>query len=171
MNVATTPTLISVEEYLRTSYKPACDYIDGVLRQKPMPTYNHSKMQKRLMVLIDGLRSSFDAVPELTVKLTETRYLVPDVAVQRVSELQQPYPTKPVYLCIEVLSPEDRFSEMVAKCEDYHAWGVKFCWIIDPDKKQCWEYESGGRPHDIQASGQITAGEIRLNFDDVFDGF
>ena len=35
-------TLISLDEYLRTSYKPACEYIDGMLRQKPMPTKLHA---------------------------------------------------------------------------------------------------------------------------------
>src|SRR5947209_810341 len=135
-----TGTLISAEEYLKLSDKPTCEYIDGVLRPKPMPTFKHGKMEKRLLTLIDPFEMDFVAIPELTVKLRERKYLVPDVAVQRVSELQQPWPLKPIHLCIEVLSPEDPFSDAVAKCEDYHAWGVKFCWLIDPEKEQCWEF-------------------------------
>src|SRR5207248_11182748 len=111
MNVATSTTLIPVEEYLRTSYKPACDYIDGVLRQKPMPTYKHGLTEYNVSFLINQPGSEFRAVPEQSVKIREGKYLVPDVAVQRLAELQQPYPEKPIYLCIEVRSPEDRFSE------------------------------------------------------------
>lgn len=132
--------LVPVEEYLGKSYDPNCEYIDGVLRPKPLPNYRHSKMQMRACNLIDGLGLGFDAVPEQTVRLRETKCLIPDVAVQRISDLQEPYPTKPIHLCIEILSPEDRFSEVLGKCEDYHAWGVKYCWIIDPESKRASEF-------------------------------
>jgi Uma2 family endonuclease len=171
MSVATSTTLIPVEEYLRTSYKPACDYIDGVLRQKSMPTYRHGKMELRASNLINEPETGFDATPEQTLFLRQGKYLVPDIAVQRVSELQQPYPTKPIHLCIEILSPEDRFSEVVVKCEDYHAWGVRFCWIIDPEEKVGWEYEAGSRPRQVPADGQITAQELSLSLKDLFAGF
>lgn len=165
------PALIPVEEYLRSAYKPSCEYIDGVLRAKPMPTYKHGKMELRVSNLINRLKNGFEAIPEQTVRIREGKYLVPDIAVQRVSELQQPYPGKPVHLCSEVLSPEDRFSEVLAKCEDYHAWGVKFCWLIDPEKKQCWEYESGDRPHQIPEGGRIAAREIIVSLADLFADF
>ena len=64
-----TATLTSVEEYLSTSYKPACDYIDGVLRQKSMPTKKHSLVQNRIGALIFRDYPQFDALPELTVKI------------------------------------------------------------------------------------------------------
>ena len=116
-SVAASTTLIPVEEYLKASYKPACDYIDGVLRQKPMPTFKHGKMELRASNLINESEVGFEATPELTVRLSDRKYLVPDVAVQRISELQQPYPREPIHLCIEILSPEDRFSDTLsAKC-------------------------------------------------------
>src|SRR5438067_100464 len=144
--MATSTTLISAEEYLRSSDKPTCEYIDGVLRPKPLATFRHGNMEYQVSYLINEFHKDFEAIPELTVKLREGKYLVPDVAVQRVTELQQPYPMNPTHLCIEVLFPEDRFSEALAKCEDYHAWGVKFCWLIDPEKEQCWEFAAGDRP-------------------------
>jgi len=159
--------LVSVEEYLGTDYKPTCDYIDGVLRQKSMGTYKHGKAQARTSTLINGI-PGFDAAPELTCRVRQGKYLVPDVAVQRVSEIQDPYPTAPIHLCIEVLSPGDRFSDTVAKCGEYHEWGVKYCWIVDPDNKQCWEYHAESRPNPIPPDGQITAGPIALNVSEVF---
>ena len=38
-------TLTPVDEYLRTSYKPACEYIDGELRPKAMGTKKHGKLR------------------------------------------------------------------------------------------------------------------------------
>jgi Uma2 family endonuclease len=170
MSVAASTTLISVEEYLRTSYKPACDYIDGVLRQKPMPTFDHANMELVVCNLINRF-DGFRAVPEQTVRIREGKYLVPDIAVQRLDELQRPYPIKPVHLCVEVMSPEDRFVDTVTKCGEYHAWGVEYCWIVDPDGQRCWQYDSGGRPNDVLADGQITAGPIILSHADIFEPF
>ena len=42
-------TTISVEEYLHTNYEPACEYIDGVLRQKPMGTRKQGSLQIALV--------------------------------------------------------------------------------------------------------------------------
>src|SRR5260221_12987527 len=38
-------TIISVEEYLSTTYRPNCDYIDGVVRAKALPTLKHVLME------------------------------------------------------------------------------------------------------------------------------
>jgi Uma2 family endonuclease len=161
-------TLVTVEEYFAISEKPYFEYLDGVLRQKAMPTYDHSQMELRLSNLINHLAIGLTAGPELTVRLTERRILIPDVGVQRRSELQRPYPTKPIFLCIEILSPDDRFSDTVAKCEEYHSWGVPFCWIVDPEDKRCWEYHAGERPHEISEDGRLTAQELVLSVPDMF---
>jgi Uma2 family endonuclease len=166
--MASGTALVSVEEYLSTTYKPACDYIDGVLRQKPMPTFRHAAVQGQLIVLINPRFRQFCAVPELTVKIRTGKYLVPDVAVQRRNSIQSPYPEAPVHLCVEILSPDDRFSDIVAKCEEYHEWGVETTWIVDPENCQAWEFHKGHRPTEIPAAGSLTAEGISVPLQDVF---
>ncbi len=161
-------TGVSVEEYLATSYKPACDYLDGVLRQKPLPTWKHGRLQGWLMQLINSGFTEFAAASEVAVRIREGRYLVPDVIAQRVDRIQSPYPTEPVHLCIEILSPDDRISELFAKCEEYHAWGVKTVWMVDPDNERAWEYRSGERPREIPADGSLTAEGIAIPLAEVF---
>jgi Uma2 family endonuclease len=68
-----------------------------------------------------------DALAEVWVKLSNTRVLVPDVIAA--PNIQDPYPTEPVTLCVEILSPGDRLSTAFAK------WGVPHCWVIDPVSK------------------------------------
>ena len=54
--------LVTVEEYLRTSYKPACDFIDGTLRQKQMPAWKHGLIQARLGALLNAHRGYLAAL-------------------------------------------------------------------------------------------------------------
>jgi Uma2 family endonuclease len=163
-------SLVSVEEYLATNYKPACEYIDGVLRQKSMPTWDHGEIQSCLCQLINTGFPQFRAASEVTVQVRTGKYLVPDLIVQRRDQIQRPYPTEPVHLCVEILSPGDRMSDVLAKCEEYDAWGVESTWVIDPDSRQAWEYSHGRRLPEVPASGSLTAGPISLSLAGIFAG-
>ncbi len=154
--------LIPVEDYLRYSQKPNCEYRDGVLYPKPMPTTFHGLLEFMLVAMLREL--GLQAAPEVTVRLSPTKYLVPDVIAAPV--LQSPYPTEPVLLCCEILSPEDRLGTTLAKCEEYHAWGVPFCWVIDPAKRTAWEYHSDGEPVSVTAT--LHAGEFSVSLEELF---
>jgi hypothetical protein len=43
-----TATLVFVSEYLRTSYRPDCEYIDGEVRERNMGDLDHSRLQMPL---------------------------------------------------------------------------------------------------------------------------
>ena len=157
-----TTVLMPVEEFLRLSEKPNCEYRDGVLYPKAMATTLHGQLQFILMLMLHrlGLRTA----SEVTVRLTPTKYLVPDVVAAR--SLQRPYPTEPVLLCCEILSPEDRLGPMLAKCEEYHFWGVPYCWVIDPAKRTAWEYHAGADP--AKVTGALRAGEHAISLEELF---
>ena len=155
-------TLVPVEEYLRYSEKPNCEYKDGVLYPKAMPTKVHSIIQRALMMLL--LKQSVEAYPELTVRIAPNRYLVPGIAVA--GDFPGPYPTEPVLLCCEILSPEDRLGAMLGKCEEYHAWRVPFCWVIDLVKRTAWEFHSDAEP--VRVPATLRAGELSVNLEELF---
>ena len=156
--------LVSVEEYLRQTEKPYREYIDGVLHAKAMPTLLHSLIQFALVALLR--KRGLEAAQELTVRLSGTKYLVPDVAAAHT--LQGPYPTEPVLLCAEILSPDDRLGATLAKCEHYHTWGVPFCWVIDPEKQTAWQYHSGSEPERVERGGILSAGEVNIPLEELF---
>ncbi|MBV9770442.1 MAG: Uma2 family endonuclease [Bryobacterales bacterium] len=156
--------IVSVEDHLRLTDKPYCEYIDGVLFPKAIPTTLHAFVQFTLIMLLR--RQRVQALSEVTVRLTATRYLIPDVIAA--PKLQSPYPTDPVFLCVEVLSRENRVGAMLAKCEQYHAWGVPFCWIVDPEKQTAWQYHSGDEPERVERGGTLTAGEITVQLNELF---
>lgn len=159
-----TVAYVPVETYLRLTQKPNREYRDGVLYSKAMPTKLHSIIQRVLLTLLQN--QGAPAFPELTLCISATRYLIPDVAVA--DDFPGPYPTEPVRLCCEILSPEDRLGAMLAKCEEYHAWGVPSCWVIDPVKRAAWEYHSCGEP--MRAISTLSAGDISVELDELFSG-
>jgi Uma2 family endonuclease len=103
-------------------------------------------------------------LPELTLHISPTKYLVPDVCVA--DDFPGPYPTEPVLLCCEILSPEDRLGTMLGKCEEYHAWGVPHCWVIDPVKRTAWEYHASAEP--VRATETLRAGGISVGIEELF---
>jgi hypothetical protein len=94
--------LISLEEYLHRAEKPLCEYMDGVLQPKPMPAKLHGLIQFMLVTLLR--QQGVEALAEVTVRVSATKFLIPDVIAART--IQSPYPTEPVLLCAEILSPE-----------------------------------------------------------------
>jgi len=166
--MSTTATLVSVQEFLRLSDKPAFEFQNGILRQKPLPTWKHSLLQARIAHLLMSGQPEILAGSELTVRVRPGRYLVPDVAAQWRAQIQDPYPTEPIPLCVEVLSPDDRLSEAIAKGKEYHEWGVPMVWIIDPDQRLAWEFAAAQPVLPVSPLGHITAPGIRIQLPELF---
>jgi Uma2 family endonuclease len=164
VEIMSATAMVSVEDYLRRTEKPYCEYVDGVLRSKSTPTTLHARVQFLLQLLLH--RQGVEALGEVHVRLSPTKYLIPDVIAA--SEIQSPYPTDPVLLCVEILSPEDRVGAMLAKCEEYHAWGVPFCWVIDPEKQTGWQYHAGSDPEGVERHGTMIAGQLRVSLEELF---
>ena len=157
-------TSLSVVEYLSGSFTPACEYIDGTLRQKPMPTKLHAFMQFLLVTLLR--EQGVEALAEVSVRVSPTRYLIADVIAD--VAIEDPYPTHPVNLCVEILSPEDRLSAVFTKCEEYHAWGVLCCWVLDPVKQTAWEYHAGCDPAKMDLGATLRAGKLAISLNELF---
>jgi Uma2 family endonuclease len=69
---------------------------------------------------------------------------------------------------VEILSPGDRLRATLAKCKEYHASGVPFCWVIDPEKQTAWQYHSGAEPEHVERGGALTAGELSVPLEELF---
>jgi Uma2 family endonuclease len=71
------------------------------------------------------------------------RFRVPDVCLTTESHPEQVFRTPP-FACIEVLSPDDRLSEMQERVADYLYFGVPFVWIVDPETRKAWQCSTAG---------------------------
>ena len=140
-----TSTLISVSEYLASSYRPDQEYIDGQLLERNIGELDHSWLQGEALLHFAGYRRTMDlrAFPEWRVQVKPTRYRVPDVTVVRGQPGEQIL-THPPFLCIEVLSPDDSMSSMQERIDDYLAFGAENIWIIDPRRRKGFWADSTG---------------------------
>ncbi len=65
------------------------------------------------------------------MKVRAGRYTIPDFAVFYPDD-PSPVPETPPLVAIEILSPDDRLSEVREKLEEYRTWGVPHVWLVDP---------------------------------------
>jgi hypothetical protein len=61
----------------------------------------------------------------------------PDVGVYD-GESAEPAPGVPPFVCIEVLSQDDRFAELIERIDDYLAMGVRYVWVLDPPSRRAY---------------------------------
>ena len=130
-----TTVLIPVSAYLRTVYRPDCDYVDGEVQERNLGELDHSDLQVRLtqLFLNADKQNEIRVNTELRTQVKATRFRVPDVCVLRRRAPREQVLQTPPLLCVEILSPEDRIARMRTKIRDYFEMGVAEVWIVDPD--------------------------------------
>jgi Uma2 family endonuclease len=129
--------LVSAEQYLHSSFEHDAEFVEGRLVQRAMPNWEHASMHGFLVeeLRVIGRRLGLFAVPEQRVQTRKERFRVPDVCV--VTDKPEGEPgrrivTRPPYLCVEILSPEDTAVEMMDKVREYLNFGVAWVWVVDP---------------------------------------
>lgn len=166
----TTKVLMPVEEYLRTSFDgPDREYVDGEVVERNMGNETHSQAQAQLIFLLKLManKAGLYVRPELRHRVGETRFRIPDVALfrERPTEL---VPAAPPFLAVEIISPDDRMSTILAKFEEYREWGVTYIWMVDPETRKLATYTSEGI-HEVKAL-ELPEYEAVFTPDDIFQG-
>ena len=125
---------ISLEEYLRTSYHPDCDYVDGEVQERNLGEFDHGFIQVFLASWFFQHRQDWQlhTVTEWRVRVSAGRVRIPDVCLVPSTEPVEPVLAKPPAAVIEILSPEDRISRYHERLQDYRQMGVPNVWVIDP---------------------------------------
>jgi len=120
-------------------YRPDCDYVDGVVVERNLGEYDHARLQGEVMFYFRLRRKEWGitVVPEQRVQVSPTRFRIPDICVVKGEPTEQIFRTPP-FLCIEVLSPDDRLAQMHERVQDYLKFGVPYVFILDPAQRKAW---------------------------------
>jgi Uma2 family endonuclease len=135
-----TGSLTTVQEYLSTSYRPDCDYVDGVVLERNLGEYDHARLKGEVFAYFRERRKQWGiiAVIEQRVQVSATRFRVPDVCMILDDREPEPIFRTPPLICIEFLSKDDRLSTMQERIEDYLNFGVPYVFLLDPSHRRAW---------------------------------
>jgi Uma2 family endonuclease len=124
---------ISLQQYLGTSYRPDCEYVDGEIRERNVGKWEHARVQWLLALWFGTHEKEWGITgsTEQRVRVSESRVRVPDLVVLTAGA-QPDVLTVPPLLVIEILSPDDSYSDTQERAKDYREMGVETVWIIDP---------------------------------------
>jgi Uma2 family endonuclease len=164
-------TLVSIEDYLSTSYSPDREYIDGRIVERNLGELTHGRIQRKLIVYFD-LRSKelgIEVVPEQRVQVSPTRFRIPDVTVVKTSQTIGEIFTAPPHLCIEILSKDDTMVYMQEKIDDYLLFGVPYIWIINPRLRKGYVATKAGIVEAASGFLETSDPDIRVPVAELFD--
>ncbi len=137
-----TGTVVPLSEYLATSYRPDCDYLDGELLERNVGEWDHSRLQALLTRYLSNREKQWGILVavEQRVQVKATRFRVPDISVLSGPPPAGPIIVEPPFLCIEILSPSDRMKEMQDRIDDYLDFGVRYVWLLHPRTQRAFVY-------------------------------
>ena len=175
---------LTLEEFLALpETKPASEYINGQVIQKPMPQGKHSKLQGKLVTAINQVVEDPKialAFPELRCTFGN-RSIVPDVAVfawNRIpvdenGDIANVFPICPDWT-IEILSPDQSPTKVTGNILHCLKNGCQMGWLIDPDERSLLIYPLGQQPELLQEAEEVLpvpnlVADLQLTVGDVFD--
>jgi Uma2 family endonuclease len=161
---------VTVDEYLHTSYEPDADYVDGEIEERNMGEMDHADLQSILVTLFRNHQKAWSvkAFTELRVQVAAARFRVPDITVLPADSPRSPVIVTAPLLCIEILSPEDRYLRSVKKYEDYLAMGVPEVWIFDPAERIVYLRRPGRQIEQRVGKLELAGTPVSLDLADVF---
>jgi len=169
------PALMTAEELLHTHVpNKRVELVRGVLVVREPPGYQHGRVTAELAF---QLTRHVKASGTGQVVVGDTGFKVasdpdtvrgPDIAVLTGERVPDPhtlgFPALGPDLVVEVLSPNDRPGEILAKVGDWLEAGTRLVWVIDPERRVARVYRQNG-------SETIVTEAEQLDGEDVLPGF
>ncbi|MGB5962496.1 MAG: Uma2 family endonuclease [Coleofasciculaceae cyanobacterium] len=177
------PPKLTLAEFLQLpETKPANEYINEKIYQKPMPKGKHSRLQIRLGTQINQVAEPeriASAFTELRCTFGD-RSIVPDITVfswQRIpvdvsGEIENTFEIAPDWT-IEILSPEQSPTRVIDKILFCLNHGTELGWLIDPQERIVIIFQSGKQPvvkqeQDVLPVLSSLEDLLKLSVQDVF---
>ncbi len=141
---------ITLEDFLALSEtKPASEYLDGKISQKPMPQGEHSRIQTKLGAALDEKLSA----NKTAAAFTELRCtfggssMIPDISVfiwnriplEESGRIENVFSIAPDW-AIEILSPGQGYKKVNKKILRCLKHGAVMGWLIDPSEDAVYVY-------------------------------
>ena len=149
--------------------KPASEYIDGSIYQKPMPQGQHSRLQLKFCNTVNAVTEDKQialALPELRCTFGG-KSIVPDVAVFRwerlpinaEGEIENVFSIYPDWV-IEILSPEQAPMRVISNILHCLKHRTEMGWLLFPKERSLLIFQRDRQP--IEINSEINAAQKLL---------
>ena len=179
--VQTPSKTLTLEEFLELpETKPASEYIDGKIVQKPMPKARHSRLQGKLINTVNEVVEEQQiayAFPELRCTFGG-RSIVPDVAVLRWEHVELDENGEPIDDVlispdwrIEILSPDQSSNRVTGNILHCLKYDCQLGWLLDPDDRSILVFQPKQQPELRQGKDDLIVLdgiELNLTVEQVF---
>ena len=174
--------ITTAEQLLKAGDIGRCELIRGTLHMMSPSGYPHGVLCARLAKLIANhvdakkLGAVLGAEAGFYIERDPDTVRAPDVAFLRAERVANPpkrgfFPGAPD-LAVEVLSPDDTASEVLAKVHDWLSAGTIAVWIVDPERKTIAVHRRDQPVRMHKEGDELEAGEplptLRLSLREVF---
>ncbi|WP_026732458.1 Uma2 family endonuclease [Fischerella sp. PCC 9605] len=166
------PPSLTLEEFLKLpETKPASEFIDGQIYQKPMPQGKHSRLQLKFCDAVNQVAET----PKIALAFPELRCtfggrsIVPDATVflwERIpfdddGEVPNTFDICPDWT-VEILSPEQRATKVISNILHCLRHGTQLGWLIDPDERLILAFLPGQEPIELTLSDRSLQSTVNL---------
>ena len=176
---------LTLEEFLQQpESEPAYEYINGEIRQKPMPQGKHSILQRELCfasTVAFKPKKMVQALPELRCNFGGGS-IVPDISIFRAHRIPtdsngmiaNAFNLSPDWI-IEILSPNQNQTNVIRNILHYLDYETEYGWLVDPNESCLFVYgknqsvkvfENTKSPFPVPAFAQ----PLKLSVKDIFNG-
>ncbi|MFM7600738.1 MAG: Uma2 family endonuclease, partial [Pseudanabaena sp.] len=147
---------ITLDRFLtQPETKPASEYINGSIYQKPRQQGQHSRLQLKFCNTVNAVTEDKQialALPELRCSFGD-RSIVPDVAVFRwerlpvnaEGEIENVFPIYPDWV-IEILSPEQAPMRVISNILHCLKHGTEMGWLLFPKERSLLIFQRDRQP-------------------------
>jgi Uma2 family endonuclease len=163
-------TLVSVQEYLASAYRPDRDFVDGELQERNLGELEHSLLQTLSVTWFWTRKDEWQVLPlvEQRIQVSATRFRVPDVTVLRSNQAREAVITIPPLILIEILSKDDTLRSMRERVDDYLRFGVQHIWILDPATRRAYVCTQTAFQEPESGELIVPGTPIRIALSDLF---
>ena len=144
MASVTAPPLLMTFEQFEAEYgdDSRYEYWFGRAVERSLPTIVHGLLQKIILNLLD--RTGYTSASEVEMRVVSQAHPRPDVIAWK-GKLGGTYPTKGLGVVVEILSENDRATNIRDHCQRYQEWGFEHIYLVEPFDRSVVEWRNGAQ--------------------------
>jgi Uma2 family endonuclease len=143
--MAQSATAITLAHYLATRYRPDVEFLDGQLKERPLVSPAHGRVQSLLAVWFGKHEDEWGVQSLIAARtqVSDRAVRLPDVTVLAAGPLPRKALVDPPLLAIEVLSDTDSYTDLKSRALDLERMGIENIWLLDPAGKTAERWAGG----------------------------